>query len=82
MPLPPGAQERLNLVNAISIAKAGYERWAAKPHNKKWVRKLDGTPIPNDIVVCIAEEIIRSQHGDDANVAIDGVRVFEHEQPE
>ena len=82
MPLPPGAQERLKSVNAISIAQAGYERWAAKPHNKKWVRKLDGTPIPNDIVVCIAEEIIRSQYGDDAKVAIDGARVFEHEQPE
>ncbi|CAN7302559.1 hypothetical protein LJR231_001544 [Phyllobacterium sp. LjRoot231] len=38
----------------ISIAQQGYTTWAAKPHNAKWVRKIDGTPIPNDLVVCIA----------------------------
>lgn len=32
---------------------AGYREWAAKPHNAKWVRKIDGTPIPNDLPVCI-----------------------------
>lgn len=31
----------------------GYEYWAAKPHNAKWVRKIDGTPIPNDLPVSI-----------------------------
>lgn len=80
MPLPPGAQERLKSVNAICVAQAGYDRWAAKPHNAKWVKKLDGTPVPNDIVVCIAEEIVRMLHGDN-KIAIDGVRVFEQEQP-
>lgn len=35
----------------------GYDAWAAKPHNAKWVRKIDGTPIANDIVVCIWEVI-------------------------
>lgn len=35
----------------------GYEAWAAKARNAKWVRKIDGTPIANDIVVNIFEAI-------------------------
>jgi hypothetical protein len=44
---------------AISLndVQRGYERWAAKPHNAKWVRKIDGTPIPNDIVANIFEAL-------------------------
>ena len=40
----------------IAIAQRGFEKWRAKEHNKKWFRKIDGTPIPNDVVVCIAQE--------------------------
>ncbi len=38
----------------------GYREWARKPHNEKWVRKIDGTPIPNDVVVCIQDEVSRA----------------------
>lgn len=42
---------------AHAMAKAGYADWAGKEHNAKWVRKIEGTPIPNDLVVCIAEAV-------------------------
>jgi len=38
----------------------GYREWAGKPHNEKWVRKIDGTPIPNDLVVCIQGAVSRA----------------------
>jgi hypothetical protein len=44
-----------SLTDAMLIAQRGYDAWAAKPHNARWVRKLDGTPIPNDLIVNIAE---------------------------
>lgn len=44
------------LKRAINVATAGYRNWADKPHNAKWARRLDGTPIANDLVVCIANE--------------------------
>jgi hypothetical protein len=37
----------------LQDVQRGYDDWAAQPHNKKWVRKIDGTPIANDIVVRI-----------------------------
>lgn len=43
-----------NDLNFIAIAQAGFDAWASKPHNAKWFRRVDGTPIPNDVVVCIA----------------------------
>lgn len=46
----------MNLTRAISIAKTGYDVWAGKPHNKRWAKLIDGTPIPNDLAVCIAHE--------------------------
>ncbi|TAU33346.1 hypothetical protein ELI20_21080 [Rhizobium ruizarguesonis] len=42
---------------SLNDVQRGYDRWAAKPHNAKWVRKIDGTPIPNDIVVNIFEAL-------------------------
>jgi hypothetical protein len=42
-------------MNFIAIAQSGFDAWAAKPHNAKWFRRIDGTPIPNDLVVCIAQ---------------------------
>lgn len=40
------------MISLLDVQR-GYDAWAAKPHNAKWVRKIDGTPIPNDIVVTI-----------------------------
>ena len=45
---------------AMSAAETGFATWATKPHNKKWARRLDGTPIPNDLLVCIAEAVVRA----------------------
>ena len=43
------------LGECIRIAKRGFDVWAAKDHNRRWFRKIDGTPIPNDLPVNIAE---------------------------
>jgi hypothetical protein len=56
------AAEREALRNAYSldicmkIAGAGFLQWAGKSHNAKWARKIDGTPIPNDLPMVIAEQ--------------------------
>lgn len=39
----------------IDIAQLGFENWKAKPHNARWFRKIDGTPIQNDLTICIGE---------------------------
>ena len=44
----------MNWANALAIAEKGFDAWAAKPHNRKWFRKIDGTPIKNDLLVNIA----------------------------
>jgi hypothetical protein len=46
---------RLDFVEALTIVKSGLERWKLKPHNAKWWKIIDGTPIPNDLCVNIAE---------------------------
>jgi hypothetical protein len=44
----------------LDLAQEGLARWKNKPHNAKWWRKIDGTPIPNDLLVNIAEVIAES----------------------
>lgn len=44
---------------AMSACETGFATWASKPHNRKWAARLDGTPIPNDLLVCIATEFVR-----------------------
>lgn len=51
----------MNFVEAMTAAQAGYDTWAAKPHNKKWAKMIYHTPIPNDLLVNIAEAICRSK---------------------
>jgi hypothetical protein len=46
-----------SLFDALALVQAGYADWAAKDHNTKWVRKIDGTPIPNDLCICIATRL-------------------------
>lgn len=43
-------------IDCIGVAFRGLAVWAAKPHNARWFRKIDGTPVPNDLPVCIAME--------------------------
>jgi hypothetical protein len=51
--------ERMSFVEAMSLAERGLEIWKAKDHNAKWWRRIDGTPISNDLLVNIAEEFAR-----------------------
>lgn len=44
------------MISLIDVQR-GYDDWAAQPHNKKWVKRLDGTPIANDIVVRIFDAL-------------------------
>src|SRR5271155_3529283 len=41
----------------LRAADAGLKRWAEKPGNAKWWKRIDGTPIPNDLLVNIAESV-------------------------
>jgi hypothetical protein len=51
----------INFVTALALCEQGLEKWKAKPHNAKWWRRIDGTPIPNDLLVNIAEEIANAE---------------------
>lgn len=53
----------------LEDVQRGYDTWAAKPHNAKWVRKIDGTPIANDIPVTIFDAL-RDQQDEWANQII------------
>lgn len=50
------ACSRINIERAIL---RGWEDWASRPHNLKWLGRVDGTPIPNDIRVCILNSLMR-----------------------
>ena len=51
----------MNWSDALALAEKGFDAWAAKPHNRKWFRKIDGTPIKNDLLVNIATAVCRSR---------------------
>ena len=57
--------------NAIQVAQRGFQKWAEQPHNKRWFRKIDGTPIPNDVTVTIAMEFVNELS---AQKRSDGIR--------
>ena len=48
----------LNWATISDLVEQGWDTWAAKEHNKKWVRRIDGTPIRNDLSVNIIEAIV------------------------
>jgi hypothetical protein len=50
--LPPAT-----LGPCLGLRRRGLNRWKDKEHNTKWWRRIDGTPIPNDLPVNIAEVI-------------------------
>jgi hypothetical protein len=57
----------MNFIRAMAIVEKGFSDWAAKEHNRKWAKRIDGTPIRNDLSVNIAEAIIadyKRQHDD------------------
>lgn len=56
----------MNFVEAMTAAQAGYDAWAAKPHNAKWAKMIYHTPIPNDLLVNIATEVAAAARSADA----------------
>jgi hypothetical protein len=54
----------MTVFEAMKAAEAGLETWRSKPHNKRWWRLIDGTPIPNDLIVCIAQAVARASGGE------------------
>lgn len=48
----------MDFQEALETATHGLETWRAKPHNARWWRRIDGTPIPNDLLVNIAEAFV------------------------
>ncbi len=57
---------KLNFVEALEACKRGLEAWRDEPHNAKWWRRIDGTPIPNDLLSNIAEIIAQTANADRA----------------
>lgn len=47
----------MDFTEALRLVDIGFEKWVKKPHNAAWIRRFDGTPIRNDVAVCIAEAI-------------------------
>jgi ADP-dependent phosphofructokinase/glucokinase len=35
----------------------GFEQWKTIPHNAKWYKRIDGTPIPNDLSMNIIQAV-------------------------
>ena len=46
---------------AMKVCEEGLREWREKPHNKRWWNRIDGTPIPNDLLCCIAEAFAAPQ---------------------
>lgn len=53
------AQEPVGFTEALEIIKSAFDAWSSKPHNQKWFKRIDGTPITNDLTVTIAEQVRR-----------------------
>lgn len=49
------ATNTLDIGRCIAIANIGFEVWRSKDWNARWAKRIDGTPIPNDVPVCIAK---------------------------
>lgn len=56
----------MNFMQAMAIVDEGWTEWAGKSHNRRWVRKIDGTPIRNDLAVNIAVAMMNAAAAPDA----------------
>ncbi len=61
--------------NLIQIAEQGFRLWADKPHNAKWVRRITGTPIENDLIVNMATAFGEAMRQHDLRVEIRGEKL-------
>lgn len=50
-----------DFTDAMRLIDEGWNNWAAKEHNRKWSRRVEGTPIRNDLTCSIAHAIIDAQ---------------------
>ena len=57
---------KLGFVEALDACQRGLELWRDKPYNAKWWRRIDGTPIPNDLLCNIAEILGQTANADRA----------------
>ena len=57
---PQSSKGPVGFMEAMDVVEAGFNTWKGKAHNAKWWRHIDGTPIPNDLMVNIAEAICHS----------------------
>jgi hypothetical protein len=55
----------MGFIEAMKLCDAGLNEWKSKPHNARWWRRIDGTPIPNDLLVCIAEKFAEPMNEQD-----------------
>lgn len=55
---PVRIDQTLTWGEVLNAARVGMATWAAKDHNRKWWKRIDGTPIPNDLCVNFADAII------------------------
>lgn len=55
LPQTPG--KPLTFMDVMDIVHSGYDTWKNKPYNAKWFKRIDDTPIPNDLLVNVAEAI-------------------------
>ena len=54
----------LDYTEVMTLVQKGFRKWECSPSNKKWAKRLKGTPAKNDIVVCITREIVKSIKGE------------------
>ena len=52
------ANRPFDFVDAMRLIDEAWNQWAVKEHNKKWVRKIEGTPIRNDLSCHIARKLV------------------------
>jgi hypothetical protein len=55
---------KLGFVEALDACNRGLELWKDKPYNAKWWKRIDGTPIPNNLLCCIAEILGQTANAD------------------
>lgn len=57
--------EKIGFSEALKVCDIGFTNWKLKEHNKKWFKRIDGTPIPNDLLCCIAEAFSNNGENED-----------------
>jgi hypothetical protein len=54
----------MDFSRAMELVERGFSNWAAKEYNRRWVTRIDGTPIQNDLCVNIAQAIAEVDCGE------------------